>query len=324
MENLPNFHLLHPRSVPEAVAARIADARTRFLAGGTDLLANMRHGLIDADTLIDLSAIPELRRLEVEASGLHIGAGVTLETLASHPLIARDYGALSEAAQSVAGPTHRIVATLGGNLCLETRCRFFNQSEPWRAGNSYCLKHAGDTCRVALKADRCYAAFSGDLAPALMVLGAKAEIAGAQGKRVQPLADMYNDDGRAHLVLAPEDLLVGVQIPAAQGLRSAYDKVRMRGAVDFPLAGVAVALRQDGPRIAELRIATTATESQPALIRGLDTVAGSLPEEVLARLDKIVRKQLGMMETYLISAGYRRRAALVLVKRLVEKLLRAD
>src|SRR5690606_28095124 len=130
----------------------------------------------------------------------------------------------------------------------------------WRAGNSYCLKLAGDTCRVALKADRCYAAFSGDLAPALMVFGAVAQVAGAQGRREQRLADTYADEGRAYLTLAPEDLLVGVRVPPADGLRSAYEKVRIRSAIDFPLAGVAVALRADGERIRSLRIATTATE----------------------------------------------------------------
>ncbi|HLF24255.1 MAG TPA: 4-hydroxybenzoyl-CoA reductase subunit beta [Burkholderiales bacterium] len=321
MEPLPNFRLLRPRSVPEAVAARIADTHTRFLAGGTDLLANMRSGLVDTETLIDLSAIEELRHLEVGAKGLTIGAGVTLETLATDPAIVRDYAALAQAAQGVAGPTHRIVATLGGNLCLDTRCRFYNQSESWRAGNSFCLKHGGDICRVALKADRCYAAFSGDLAPALMVLGAVADIAGAQGKRVLPLSDIYTDDGKACLMLAPEDLLVGVRLPSPDGWRSAYDKVRIRGAIDFPLTGVAVALRREGRRIAKLRIATTATESQPILIQGLEALEGNTLEEMVSRLEKIVRKQLGMMETYLTSAAYRRRATLVITKRLIQRLL---
>jgi 4-hydroxybenzoyl-CoA reductase subunit beta len=321
MEPLPNFHLLRPRSVPEAVAARIADTRTRFLAGGTDLVANMRSGLVDSETLIDLSAIEELRRLEIGPTGLAIGAGVTLETLATHPAIVRDYTALSQAALGIAGPTHRIVATLGGNLCLDTRCRFYNQSESWRAGNGYCLKHGGDTCRAAPGADRCYAAFTGDLAPALMVLGAAADIAGAQGKRVQPLGDMYQDDGKECLTLAPEDLLVGVRVPPADGWLSAYDKIRIRGAIDFALTGVAVALQRDGQRIAKLRIATTATESRPVLMQGLETLEGSTLEEIAPRLEKIVRKQLGMMETYLTPAAYRRRATLVMTRRLIERLL---
>lgn len=320
MEPLPAFRLLHPHSIAGAVAVRAAHARARFLAGGTDLLPNLRSGLVDADTLIDLGGIAELRRLEVDAAGITIGAGVTLEALANHPAVARDYAALVQAAQSVAGPTHRTTATVGGNLCLDTRCRFYNQSEPWRAGNAYCLKIAGETCHVALKADRCYAAFSGDLAPALMVHGATVEIAGVDGRRVQALADLYVDDGKACLTIAPDELLVAVRVPAPEGLRSGYDKIRIRGAIDFPLAGVAVALRREADRLAELRIATTATESRPVLMTGLDALRGATLDDAVGRLDKIIRKQLGMMETQLTPAGYRRRVTPVLARRLVQRL----
>ncbi len=323
MEPLPDFQLLKPRSVAEAVTARAASAHARFLAGGTDLLANLRSGLIEVDTLIDLGAIPELHRLEAHADGIRIGAGVTLEELAAHPQVARDYPALAQAAAGVAGPTHRAVATVGGNLCLDTRCRFYNQSEWWRAGNQHCLKLAGDTCRVALKADRCYAAFSGDLAPALMVHGAVAEIAGAQGRRELPLGELYADEGRAYLNLAPHELLVALRLPAAGGLRSGYEKIRIRAAIDFPLTGVAVALRRDGERVGELCVAATGTESRPLRFAGLEVLQGMTRDAALVTLDKLIRKQLGMMETHLVSAGYRRRATLVVAKRLVQRLFAA-
>lgn len=323
MEPMPDFHVLRPDTVAYAVAVRAVDPRSRYLAGGTDLLTNLRSGLVDAETLIDLSAIAELKRLEADAQGMLIGAGTTLQMLAQHPIVARDYPAVAQAAQRVAGPTHRTTATVGGNLCLDTRCRFYNQSEPWRAGNDYCLKLGGDTCRVALKADRCYAAFSGDLAPALMVHGATVEVEGPGGRRVEALGGIFVDDGRACLTLAPEELLVAVRLPPPDGLRSGYEKVRIRGAIDFPLAGVAVALRRDGDRIGELRIATTATESRPLLMQGLAALAGTTLDEALARLDKLLRKQLGMMETHLMSAAYRRRATAVLAKRLVQRLYAA-
>lgn len=320
MEALPEFHLLRPESVAYAVALRAVEPRSRFFAGGTDLLANLRSGLVQAVTLIDLGGIAELKRLEADVRGLTVGAGVTLQALARHPLVARDYPALAQAAASVAGPTHRAVATVGGNLCLDTRCRFYNQSESWRAGNDYCLKLGGDTCRVALKAERCYAAYSGDLAPALMVHGASAEIEGPAGRRVSALADIYVDEGRAYLRLAPEELLVSVTVPPPAGLRSGYEKVRIRGAIDFPLAGVAVALRREGDALAALRIATTATESRPVLVTGLEELSGKSVEYALARLERLLRRQLGMMETHLTPAAYRRRATLVLARRLIERL----
>lgn len=321
METLPAFRVLRPQSVADAVAAYAAAGRVRLLAGGTDLIANMRSGLVEADALIDLGAIAELRRLELNTDGLVIGAGVRLEELANHPAIVRDYGALAQAAQSVAGPTHRVVATVGGNLCLDTRCRFYNQSEPWRAGNQYCLKIGGGICKVAPKADRCYAAYSGDLAPAFMVHSAVVEIAGPKGRREEVLGDIYTDDGKAFLRLAPDEILVALRVPAARGWRSGYEKIRVRGALDFPLTGVAVALRREEGRIAELRIATTATESQPVLMRGLEALHGATFDQAIAQLEKLIRKQFGMMETHLLTAAYRRRVTPVLAKRLLQRLL---
>ncbi len=318
METLPDFRLLRPHSIADALAARGASADARYLAGGTDLLTNMRRGLVSAQTLVDLGAIDELRRLAVDDGGLTIGAGVTLEKLAAHPMVVAEYAALAEAALSIAGPTHRAVGTVGGNLCLDTRCRFYNQSEPWRAGNDYCMKIAGDACRVAPKADRCYAAFSGDLAPALMVLGAVAEIAGPSGRRQMPLAEVYADDGIRYLTLAPGELLVSVRLPAADGLRSGYEKVRVRGAVDFPLAGVAVALRSKDGHAADLSIAVTGTDSRPLLITGLDKLPNAGDQ---AAIEKLLRKQAGPMETAITPAPYRRRVLPVLAKRLMARLL---
>ncbi|HYA59771.1 MAG TPA: 4-hydroxybenzoyl-CoA reductase subunit beta [Burkholderiaceae bacterium] len=319
MEPMPVFQLLRPTRVAEAVAARAGAKGARFLAGGTDLLANMRRGLVGCDTLIDLTAIAELRRIEVDGGGLHVGALVTLEALASHAEVQTNYAALVQAALSIAGPTHRACGTVGGNLCLDTRCRYYNQSEPWRHANEYCMKIAGDACRVAPKADRCYAAYSGDLAPALMVLDAVAEIAGPGRSRRVPLSELYTDDGMAHLVLAPDELLVAVHVPSQSGTRSGYEKLRIRGAVDFALAGVAMALRVQGDEIHELRIATTGTDSRPMMIADLQGVWRMVPEDD-ARLAKLLRHQIGPMETTLTSAAYRRRVVPVLARRLMRQL----
>jgi 4-hydroxybenzoyl-CoA reductase subunit beta len=320
MELLSQFTLLRPQSVADAVAARAANSGARFLAGGTDLLPNMRRGLLQPDTLIDLGGVAELRGIMQDGEMLRIGAGTTLEQLASDPQL-RDYPALAEAALAIAGPTHRAVGTVGGNLCLDTRCQFYNQSDSWREANNFCMKLAGDTCRVAPKSDRCYAAFSGDLAPALMVHGAVAEIAGPSGLRHSRLADIYADDGIAYLTLAPEEMLVAVRVPVVAGLLSGYQKIRVRGAIDFPLAGVAVALRCDNQQLLELRVAATGADSRPLLINGLDALCGIALDDALAQLDKLLRKQVGPMETTLTPAAYRRRVVPVLARRVIKRLL---
>src|SRR5262249_36915280 len=152
---------------------------------------------------------------EGDDRGLHIGAGVRIATLARNPIIATRYRALAEASKSVAGPGHRAMATIGGNLCLDTRCIFYNQSRWWRRSNGFCLKRGGDVCHVAPQGQRCHAAFTGDLAPALLALGAQAEIADGRTRWRIPLSELYVDDGRAHLALAADELLVAVHLPAA-------------------------------------------------------------------------------------------------------------
>ena len=201
--------------VEEAIAARLKHPGSRFLAGGTDLLVNMRRGIGSPDLLVDLSGIDELSEIKIGERGVTIGAGVTIAALARDPVIAGRYRALAQAAAAIAGPGHRVMATVGGNLCLDTRCIYYNQSEWWRSANAYCLKNRGDTCHVAPQGQRCHAAFSGDLAPALLALGAEVDIAGAQGRRRIPLSELYVEDGKAHLALAAGELVVAVHLPAA-------------------------------------------------------------------------------------------------------------
>ncbi len=169
-EATPDFTLARPGTLAEAVAALTADPTARPFAGGTDLIVNLRRGLVEATTLVDLGGIAAMQGISADDSGLTIGAGVSLRELADHAAMRGPYRAIGQAALAVAGPTHREVATLGGNLCLDTRCLYYNQSHWWRQSNGYCLKYRGDICHVAPKGNRCRAAFSGDLAPALLVL----------------------------------------------------------------------------------------------------------------------------------------------------------
>ncbi|MDE2376066.1 4-hydroxybenzoyl-CoA reductase subunit beta [Bradyrhizobium sp.] len=317
---LPTFRLAAPRTVAEAIAARRDHPAARFVAGGTDLLVNMRRGISSPDVLIDLSGIDALTEFRIDDNGVTIGAGVTIAALARHEVIAARYRALAQAAASIAGPGHRAMGTVGGNLCLDTRCIYYNQSEWWRHANAYCLKNRGDTCHVAPQGQRCHAAFSGDLAPALLVLGAEIDVLGEQGLRRLPLSQLYIEDGKAHLALADGELITAVRLPPAPPA-SAYAKIRTRAAIDFPLAGVAVALATSGPAIASLDVALTGTNSRPFLLAGTDALAGrAIDDKLLAEVDRLVQKQVQPMRTTLTSANYRRVAAAALARRLIADL----
>jgi 4-hydroxybenzoyl-CoA reductase subunit beta len=319
--SMPNFAVARPRNIESAITAREQESSSLFLAGGTDLIVNLRLGLGRPKLLIDLSAIDALREKSFATTGVRIGACMSLMELTDMPGIRQHYRALAEAAEAVASPTTRSIATLGGNLCLQTRCIYYNQSEWWRRSNNYCLKHGGDVCHVAPQGQRCHAAFSGDIAPALMVLDAEVEIAGRnmQRRRVK-LTDFYREDGRAHLALDADEILICVHLPPNPP-PSSYGKVRVRGAIDFPLAGVAVALAIDGERLSQLRVGITGTNSRPFLLKGADALLGrALDADALHHLETLVQKQVQPMRTTTISAHYRRLAAAALVRRLTTAL----
>ena len=324
MSALPDFQLLRPTTAADAVAMRAANAASRYIAGGTDLLPNIRRGLAEPGVVIDLGGIAELAHIDFGTDALRIGAGTTLAAIAGDATIRARYTALAEAAEAVAGPTHRAAATLGGNLCLDTRCVYYNQSEFWRESNDYCMKLKGEGCRVAKKSKRCYAAFSGDVAPALIALAAEIEILGPKGSRRVASADFYRDDGMAWLTLAPDELLVGVHVPLHQGWTSAYEKVRVRGAIDFPLAGVAVALKRKGNAIDDLRIACTGVASRPLAVDGLAELKGKpLDAAALAVITAQTEIAAGAMRTTVVDMLYRRGVAPVLARRITERLWNA-
>ncbi len=317
---LSDLQLVQPARIEEAIAAFVANPGARYVAGGTDLLVNMRRGIVSADRLIDLSGVAGWDSIDADADGMTIGAGVRIAALARDPIVGSRYPAVVQAADSIAGPGHRNVATVGGNLCLDTRCIYYNQSEWWRKANDYCLKNRGDTCHVAPQGERCHAAFSGDLAPVLLALGATVEIAGIDGRRRVPLADLYVEDGRAHLSLKPGELVASVHLPAALAA-CAYEKVRARGAIDYPLAGVAVALAIAGGKIAMLRIALTGTNSRPFLLADVGQFIGkTVDDHVLLGVDRLVQRQVQPMRTTLAAAHYRRLAAAAVARRLVRRL----
>jgi len=335
MDALPQFELVRPKTVDEVIKARAAHPDARLLGGGTDLIVNIRRGIVAPPVLIDVNAVSELRAIKADARGIEVGASVTLAELARHPDVARHYPVVAQAAGSIAGPTHRNMGTVGGNLCLDTRCLFYNQSEWWRSANNHCLKTSGDICHVAPKSRGvCFATYSGDLAPALLTLNAEVDLAGPAGKRTialdrlyigysrqdQPITETLGD-GKYYLALRPGELVTAVRARNTLGLRSAYDKIRIRRSIEYPVTGVAVALRRDGDTLAELRVAFTGTNPRPVLLEGTAALCGgAFDAPVLKGLDELGRDQIMSMKTTFTPGHYRRRVAGVLARRLVTRL----
>lgn len=314
-----NLRVPKPHSLDEAIAIRMQDPKSRYLAGGTDLIVNTRRQIDTPNALIDLANVKEMAEITAKEDVVCIGAGVTIAALARDAAIA-PYRAITQAAQGIAGPGHRNMATVGGNLCQDTRCIYYNQSEWWRSANDFCLKHRGTTCHVAPQGQRCHAAYSGDLAPALLIFGAEVDIATPNGRRRMPLSELYFEDGRAHLSLAEGELVVAVCLPVTPP-PSAYAKIRLRGAIDFPLAGVAAALTSASGKIGSLRVALTGTNSRPFLLNGTDRFTGrAVDDRLLQEIDRLVQKQVQPMRTTTASSNYRRLAAAALARRLVAQM----
>jgi len=318
-EAMPAFSLLHPETLDDALLALSTTPESRALAGGTDLIVNMRRGLVEAPKLVSLARVAELKRFETTENGMVLGAGVTLADIADSTLVREYYPALAEAAETVAGHTHRQVATLGGNLCQDTRCLYYNQSHWWRKSNDFCLKYRGEICHVAPRGKRCRAAYCGDIAPALMVHDAELTLAGPEGTRQLKLAEFFNEDGAQANRLKPQEIIVSVLLRAPRG-KSAYGKIRQRGAIDFPLAGVAV-LADNRARQTTFTIALTGTNSCPILLNDLPPLGGPAEADgYFDALSKTVQKSVSPQRTTTIAAHYRRLSVAALAARLARQL----
>jgi 4-hydroxybenzoyl-CoA reductase subunit beta len=335
MDAMPEFALVRPTTLEEMIGVRARHPDSRLLGGGTDLVVNIRRGIVAPPVLIDVNDVAELRAIRADARSLEIGAAVRLAEVAAHEEVVRHYPVVAQAAGFIAGPTHRNMGTVGGNLCLDTRCLFYNQSEWWRAANHHCLKTTGEVCHVAPKSRGvCFATFSGDLAPALLTLNAEVDLAGPAGKRTIALENLYigyarqdrpitesEGDGKYYLSLRPGEFVTAVRADNTAGLRSAYDKVRIRRSIEYPVTGVAVALRRQGDVLADLRVAFTGTNPRPVLLKGTAELCGGLLEgRVFDGLEALVRDQIMSMKTTFTPGHYRRRVAGVLARRLVARL----
>jgi 4-hydroxybenzoyl-CoA reductase subunit beta len=288
MMRLPRFRYVAPESVAEAadLLAAASPGDAAIVAGGTDLIPNMKRRQQTPGTLVGLRRIAELRRV-TNGDGLAIGAGVTLtellRALPNDPLA--PVAALREAAQQVATPHLRNMGTIGGNLCLDTRCNYYDQNYEWRKAIDFCMKKDGETCWVATSSPRCLAVSSTDTAPALIALGASVTLTSAGGPRTLPVTSLYQNDGIHYLTRKPAEILTAVHVPRLDGWRSTYWKLRRRGSFDFPVLSVAAAVKiaRDGT-VEDARIVLGAVASRPmdASASAAELVGGSLTDEMIA------------------------------------------
>jgi 4-hydroxybenzoyl-CoA reductase subunit beta len=247
MMRLPKFEYRVPRAISEAVKIMAAVGPSgQFVAGGTDLYPNMKRRQQTPRTVISVMRLSELNQITGDGkSGLRIGASVTLTDICEHPLINRDYPVVAQAARTISTPILRNMGTIGGNLLLDTRCNYYDQNYEWRKGINFCLKKDGDVCWVAPGSSKCWAVQSSDLVPVMVAIGAKFRLASTLGERIIDAAGFYNDDGIDYLKKRPDELLVDVQLPPLNGWRASYQKLRRRGAFDFPVLGVAACVHLD-------------------------------------------------------------------------------
>lgn len=264
MLRLPPFRYRAPNTVADAVSwLAEAPSSTMLVAGGTDLLPNMKRRQQTPATVIGLRGIPGLRGV-THGGAITIGAGTTLTDLTRDAQLQAAVPGLWEAASQVATPHLRNMATLGGNLCLDTRCTYYDQSEEWRQAIGYCMKKDGTTCWVAPSSKRCLAVSSTDTAPMLLALGATVTLVSASGSRDVAIAELYDNDGMKYLLRRPDELLTTVTIPDPSGWVSTYVKLRRRGSFDFPVAAAAIALQVDGAgRVEAARVVLGAVASRP-------------------------------------------------------------
>ena len=323
--SLPSFQLLRPRTLDEAIAMMAThDGQMKVVAGGTDLLPSMKQKLFTPAHVLDLRGIRELQGIRATSEGLEIGALTPLSVLEHSPIIRRDYPVLFDAVRTVASPVIRNMGTLGGNICLDTRCLWYNQSLTWRKSCGFCLKKNGDLCHVAPGGSFCWATFSGDTPPALLCLVAELEIAGSDGVRRTPLSEFYVNDGIVRLHLAPHEIVTRVFLPAsAAGWRGSYQKLRVRGSIDYPLAGVAVALKINAGRVEDARVAITAVNPAPHLVKDAGAqLIGDVPgEEAGEKVGEMAARTAKPLTTSALTPQYRREMVRVFAKRAVQACL---
>ncbi len=325
--NLPPFEFTQPQTLQEACfLLQEHQGKAVLLAGGTALVVGLRYRLLKPAIVIGLKGLTSLDYLsQTENGGLAIGSMTSLESLEKSLLVLNQYPSLIQAIRMIAVPPIRNKATVGGNLCLDTRCIFYNQSEFWRSSQKTCFKLGGDLCHAVEKGKRCQAVYQGDLGPLLVSLGAEVRIVSSKSEKIIPLMEFFTGRGERPNCLEPDQILVEVRLPAlGEGVISTYEKLRVREGMDFPMAGVALMLKKSPHgTIEQSKIVLGAVGSSPIEVpKASELLLGQKPsEELLHRVSEEAMEAARPVPNLIINAGYRRKMIGVLMRRALRKAL---
>jgi len=293
--------------------------RAMFVAGGTDLFPKLKRRQFDVETLIGLEFLP--RAIHNGSTDCTVDALVTLAVAARDEHLTARFAGYAEAAGLVSSPPLRNAGTIGGNLCVDTRCNYYDMTYEWRKAAGFCIKKDGDICLVAPSSPRCWAVSSSDTAPMAIALGGTVSLTGPDGEREMPVAALYNDDGIEYMAKHPAEIVTSLRLSAGAGTRSAYVKLRRRGSIDFPIAGAAVAVELDGDVVAGCRIVLSAVASHPLEARAAeDFLKGKrLDQETIRETADIAAKPAKPLDNADLSHFWRKRMVRVVVEQALEK-----
>jgi 4-hydroxybenzoyl-CoA reductase subunit beta len=322
---LPKFEHLQPESLEEALDLLSEHGEEiKVIAGGTDLLVSMKQRLLTPRYLLNLKGL-ELDFVEEGKEGLKIGALTRLTTLIKSPIVQEKFPVLAQAVSYVSAPPLQNMGTLSGNLCLNTRCFFYNQSQFWRQARPPCFKTGGEMCHVVKGGDHCYSVYQGDLAPVLIALDARVKLAKRGGERVIPLLNFYTGRGEEPIALEAGEILTEVEIPAPTASWGGdYQKLRYRGAMDFPLVGVAAVLNWNGESCARAKVVLTAVASAPVMAEEASKLLErqKLDEEAIARAAEAAYEVAHPVANIGSTPLYRRKMVRVMTKRAIANAVR--
>lgn len=320
MLRLPKFTYLASRSVEEAcLLLKEHEGKIKILAGGTDVLPSMKQRLFTPEYVLDLRKVSGLSEIRSSSNGeVKIGALCTMKAIEGSPVVKERFPALAEAASLVAATQIRNMGTIGGNIALETRCWYFNQSHSWRKSLERCIKRGGEVCHVVKSSKKCYAYFAADTVPALVALNAQIVIKDSEGERKCLLKEIYTQEGKIPNTLKPTEVITEVMLPLAKaGSGSSYQKLRLRDAIDFPLVGVAAQVVMDGETCRDAKVVLGAVGSGPIEVtEAADFLKGKpITEEVIEEVGEIAQKAAQPVANTISTPGYRRKMAGVFTKR---------
>jgi 4-hydroxybenzoyl-CoA reductase subunit beta len=291
--------------------------RAMFVAGGTDLFPKLKRRQFEVDALIGLDFLP--REVRAGSDETDIGAGVTLAAAAADEHLVKEFSGYAQAAGLVSSPPLRNAGTIGGNLCVDTRCNYYDMTYEWRKAIGFCLKKDGDICLVAPSSPRCWAVSSSDTGPMAMALEGLVTLASADGERELPVAALYRDDGIDYMAKQPNEVVTGLRLPSVKGTQTAYVKLRRRGSIDFPIAGAAVALRMDGETVTYCRIVLSAVASHPLEARTADEflTGKSLDQETIREAAELAAKPAKPLDNADLTHFWRKKMVRVVVEQAI-------